>query len=91
MWSDLNKFAYKDKHTPEKTPLFLVYEINGADGHQEKIVHLKAGIAKENYGKGVENLLLGYQQVRTYCDKTYKTSNFNSKYEFIIPEGYSGC
>ena len=82
MWSDLNKFAYKDKHVPEKTPPFLVYEIDGAVG-KEKIVHLKHGIAKENYG----DLLLGYQQVRAYCDKT----NQYSKYELIIPEGYSGC
>ena len=85
LWSDLRLLKDQERHVPENTPIFMIYEINGLpehDSYKEKIVHLKHGVKKEQYG----NLLDNYQ-VRTYCE----LENSSSKFEFTIPETEAIC
>ena len=86
LWSDLRLLKDQERHVPEKTPIFMIYEINGLPLHEssykETIVHLKHGVRKEQYG----NLLNKYQ-VRTYCELKKPPS----KYEFSIPETEAIC
>ena len=54
LWSDLRLLRDQERRVPEKTPLFMIYEINGLPEHEsykETIVHLKKEGKKEQYGR----------------------------------------
>ena len=87
LWSDLRLLRDQERRVPEKTPLFMIYEINGLPEHEssykETIVHLKKGVKKAQYG----NLLDSYKDVREeLCGFTR-----SSKYLFRFPKTESCC
>ena len=85
LWSDLRLLRDQERRVPEKTPLFMIYEINGLPEHEsykETIVHLKKKVEKAQYG----NLLDNYKDVRELCG--FKRS---SKYRFRYPPTESCC
>ena len=87
LWSDLRLLRDQERRVPEKTPLFMIYEINGLPEHEssykETIVHLKKGVKKAQYG----NLLVEYKDVREeLCGFTR-----SSKYRFRFPKSESCC